>query len=124
MSTNKEIARRWFDEVWNQRRTESIAELTHPECIGHHEGHTSKGHADLRVLQRDLLSMVPDLKVVVEAIVAEGDEVVVRWTAKGSSAERPVTFSGITWMRIAEGKIMEGWDRWNQAALVQYLAAA
>ena len=34
---NVELARRLFEEVWNQRRPEAIAELTAPESVGHME---------------------------------------------------------------------------------------
>src|SRR5262249_21675352 len=76
------------------------------------------------------LSAFPDLQLTVEGIVAEGDEVVVRWSAVGThdgnslgfpATGRRVAFQGMTWIRYRDGKMMEGWDCWNEAGLIQSL---
>jgi hypothetical protein len=28
----------------------------------------------------------------------------------------------MTWLKFSEGKVIEGWDRWNQAAFLQQVA--
>jgi hypothetical protein len=43
---------------------------------------------------------------------------------RGAKTGSPVTVRGITWLRIAEGRIMEGWDAWNQGRLMTQLQAA
>jgi predicted ester cyclase len=57
---------------------------------------------------------------------------VVRWTARTThSAElagipascKKVQFSGMTWLRFKDGRIIEGWDRWNLNALLGLLAS-
>jgi len=51
-----ELARRWFEEIWNERRVETIDELAHPECVGHHEGQpASKGAEAFKTFRRQLL---------------------------------------------------------------------
>ena len=72
----------------------------------------------------------PDLRFTVEDIIAEGDEVVARWTARGthegeykgvpSTGER-VTFTGTTTYRITDGKVEETWWEWDEMVLMQQL---
>ena len=119
---NRELARRWFEEVWNERRSDTIAELVHPDSIGHHEGGMTRGSAEVKAMRDQLLELVPDLKLIIEDIVADGDDAVVRWRFAGVCATgscSPVAMEGITWLKFADGRIIEGWDRWNQAAFVQ-----
>src|SRR5262249_25777846 len=74
------------------------------------------------------LGAFPDLRMTVEGVLAEGDAVVVRWSATGThsgdclgcpATGRHVAFRGMTWIRYRDGKMIEGWDCWNQAALIQ-----
>ena len=117
-----DLARKWFESVWNQRSTETIHRLVHPNCLGHHEGSETCGPAALQAMRDRLLTMLPDLQVVIEDVVADGDDAVVRWRFRGTPAnQRPVSFSGMTWMKFRDGQIVEGWDSWNQAALIQHL---
>ena len=127
------LARRWFDEVWNQRRDSVIDELLTPASVGHMEGGDTHGPAEFRVVRAALLGAFPDLHVVVEDIVAEGNQVVVRWHVTGTHlghhlgfapSQRSASFRGLTWMKFDGGKLIEGWDGWNQGALLQALQAA
>jgi steroid delta-isomerase-like uncharacterized protein len=127
---NRALAKRWMDEVWNQRREDTIDEMLMPNTLGHMEGAEIRGPAEFRQVRDMLLSAFPDLSIVVEDTVAEGNQVVVRWVVSGTHAgdglgfratQRPVDFRGITWLRFANGKLIEGWDAWNQGALLQSL---
>ena len=70
------------------------------------------------------------MKITVEGIVGEGDDVVARWVFTGThrgdalgfpATGRPVSFRGMTWIRFSGGKMVEGWDCWNQTGLIQSL---
>jgi steroid delta-isomerase-like uncharacterized protein len=72
----------------------------------------------------------PDLSVTVEGTVSEGEQVVVRWTATGTHTGpglglpptgRPISLRGMTWIRFAGGKMIEGWVCWNQREMVESL---
>ena len=74
--------------------------------------------------------MLPDLKIIVEDAISEGDKVAVRWSATAThngdafgakATHRPVGFRGISWFVVREGRIVEGWDSCNQGALMQTL---
>lgn len=66
-----------------------------------------------------------------EDTAADGDQVVVRWTAtathRGNSlgmaaTGRRVSFRGMTWLTFSNGMVVEGWDSWNLGALLASLA--
>jgi steroid delta-isomerase-like uncharacterized protein len=129
-SNNRELARRWFEEVWNQRSDDTVRELLHPEGVGNLEGQFISGPDEFIAMRQNLLAFLPDLKVTIEAIIADGDHVVVRWhfyaTHTGKAPVAPPTghaveVGGMTWLKFKNGQIVEGWDRWNQGALLQQL---
>ena len=131
-ATNAELARRWFEEVWNRRRDAAVSELLAPGALAHMEGAEIVGPEQFLEARAALLDAIPDLRVTVEATIADGDHAVVRWSAQGThkgdglgfpASGRRATFRGITWMRFADGRVVEGWDSWNLGQLVQELSA-
>jgi steroid delta-isomerase-like uncharacterized protein len=125
-----QLARRWFEEVWNQRSAETVEELLHPAAVGHMEGLDVRGPAEFLSARAALLDGLPDLRVTVDAVLSEGDEAVVRWSAEGThrgdglgipATSRKVSFRGMTWLKFSEGRIVKGWDSWNQGLLFQRL---
>jgi steroid delta-isomerase-like uncharacterized protein len=128
---NDAIARRWFEEVWNQRRAETVRELLMPESFGHSESGFLQGPAEfLEQVHTPFLAAFPDLRMTVEDTVAESDRVVVRWRVVGTHTgaglgmdptQRKVSFRGMTWLRFGDGKILEGVDCWNHSGLLEAL---
>jgi steroid delta-isomerase-like uncharacterized protein len=127
------LVRRWYEEVWNQRRAETIDELLLPESIGHLESGDVRGGDEFKTVRAELLSALPDLQITVDDTVAEGDNVVARWTVAATHAGEglgvppthlPVTIKGMTWFRIEDGYILEGWDHWNLGGLIAQLQAS
>lgn len=57
------------------------------------------------------LKKVPDLRVVIEDLIAEDDKVVVRnrWTGTDAASNQRLEFSGIVIWRIANRQIVERW---------------
>ncbi len=127
----KSIARRWMEEIWNKRHRGVLAELMHPAATGVTEGGTVTGHADFYAKLHDpLLAAFPDLRMNVDGMVAEGDEVAIRWTITAThqgefaglpASNRRVRFTGVTWFRCKEGKVVVGWDHFNAGALIACL---
>ncbi|WP_165233807.1 ester cyclase [Aquisphaera insulae] len=125
------LARRWFEEVWNQRRTDHIDEFVTDQSICHSESGPLRSKQEFKERVHDvLLSAFPDLTVTVEGTVAEGDAVVVRWSVRGThlgdglgfpATGKEVDFRGMSWLAFADGKVLESWDSWNQGGLMQTL---
>ncbi len=133
VNPNAESSRRWFEEIWNQRRLSVIEELLTPESVGHTEAGDLRGVEEFKAFQADVLAAFPDLCITIEAIVADGDDVVIRWRADGChtgdglgarATQQSVSFGGMTWHRYRDGKLMEGWNFWNHAGMVQQLRDA
>ena len=127
------LARRWFEEVWNQRKDATVTELFGAQSVGHMEGAEAQGPSQFLTMRASLLGAFPDLSVTVEDVVAEGELAVVRWSARGThkgavagipASGRGASFRGMTWMKFADGRIVEGWDSWNQGRLLEELRSA
>ena len=74
----------------------------------------------------------PDLHITDEDYVAEGDKVAGRFEAQGThngefagvpATGKPVSFSGINIMRIADGKIVEHWVQYDTMGIMQQIGA-
>jgi steroid delta-isomerase-like uncharacterized protein len=124
---HRDIARRWFEEVWNGRRDATVRELLAKDAVAHMEGGDFVGPERFLETRAALLAAFPDVKVTVEDVVADGDRAVVRWSAAAHhrgellgipASGRPVAFRGMTWMLFENGKIVEGWDAWNLGGLL------
>jgi len=131
-SANALLARRWFEEVWNDRRDETVLELLDPGIVGQMEGVDVRSPQDFLKARAGLLDGFPDLHVTVDAVVSEGENVVVRWSAEGTHkgaglgippSRRRVSFRGMSWIVVANGRIVKGWDSWNLGQLFAQLTA-
>jgi predicted ester cyclase len=70
------------------------------------------------------------VQVEVQDMVAEGDKVAFRWTAtathRGASlgfaaTNRNVRFEGMGIIRVRRGKLIEGWNTFDQLGMLQQL---
>jgi len=129
---NATMARHWFEQVWNRRRSEFIDEFAAPDCRGHHpDGETAGITAWRKSIYEPMVAALPDIAVTVEEVIADGDRAVVRWRFRATHAGdgygipatgRRVEMAGMTWLRIEAGRIVEGWDCWNQDGLLKQLS--
>ncbi len=60
---------------------------------------------------REYFAEVPDLHATIQDIIAEDDKVTYRWIMKGTTQEtgKQETHRGITFIQIADGKIVDDW---------------
>ena len=131
----KALITRWFDEVWNQGREETVDELMAPHATGYGLGETEKdvhGPAEFKIFLRNMRGAVPDARVEIEGITAEQDKAAVLLTLKGTHlgnglgvppSGNPVLIRGIVMVRVANGQIVEGWNSWDQLGLLRQIGA-
>ena len=128
MANNAAIARRFFDEVWNQRREEVIDEVLAADSVGMMEGRDRGTRDDYKDMRRAMLDAFPDAAVTVEDTVEQGEKVVVRWSALATHTgqglgipptNRQVAFRGMSWLEFKGGQIVRAWDSWNLGGLMQ-----
>ena len=123
---NKAVLRRWFDEVWNNARADVIEELFDENGIAHglsdDPSNPIRGPRDYRPFYEAFRQGFPNLKVIIEDMVAEGDKVAARCSVRGShegeflgraATQSPVEITGITIVRIYNGKIVEAWNNFD-----------
>ena len=130
---NVEVMRRWFKEVWNEGRTQTIYDLLAPDAVAIgdlEDGGQLRGPADFVPFAERIRGAFPDIHVVVEDAFGAEDRVVVRWSAtmthRGDhlgmpATGKPVRLSGITIARFADNKIVEGWDNWDQLGMLKQI---
>jgi steroid delta-isomerase-like uncharacterized protein len=132
---NVALMQRWFDEVWNQRRRETISELFAEGAIAHWVDETGRdltGPQEFLPYYDRLCAAFPDLRMTVDECFEAGDKVIVRWSARmrhtGDLLEiratgKPVAVNGMTMARIAHGKVVEGWDCWDKLGMLMQIDA-
>lgn len=131
--TPKELATRWFEEIWNAKNPENIKQWMSPDAVGITEAGEVRGPEAFRSqVYEPLVAAFPDFRVVCEAIVAEGEDVMMRWsvTAKHlgpflhlAATGKSVRFYGMTWLRVREGKVIAGADSYNFHGLIDFLSS-
>jgi steroid delta-isomerase-like uncharacterized protein len=133
---NKRLGQRWFEEVWNQGRDGAIDELLSPDGIGFglaEPGTEVRGPEQLRPFVRNLRDAFPDLHIAVEDMVAEGDRVALRFRVTGThqgnglgfpATHRNIEVTGMTIIQFANGKLLHGWNNWDQLGMMEQLGVA
>ena len=130
---HKAHVRRFYDEVWNHGRFEVLDDLNAPSFQDHTPAPglppTSEGVKALVAMYR---TAFPDTQFTVDDMLAEGDRVVVRWTARGTHqgelqgippTNKQVTVTGMDLYRLDNGKTVEHWGNWDELRLLQQLGA-
>jgi predicted ester cyclase len=128
------ILERWFEEVWNQGRESAIDELLHRDVPVHGlagpDGTEVHGAESFKAYYRQMQVGLSDIHVEVEDVVTDGDRSVARFvvTARhtgdglGKAPKgNPVKFTGMTMVRIKDGKIAEAWNNVDFMTMFQQM---
>jgi steroid delta-isomerase-like uncharacterized protein len=132
---NVELMRRWFREVWNEGKRQTIFDLLSSDAIGNgqlEDGSQLRGPAQFVPLFERIRGAFPDIHITVDDAFGAGDKVVVRWAAtmthRGDHLGVPATgkavrMTGMTIARIRDQQIIEGWDNWDQLGMLRQIGA-
>jgi steroid delta-isomerase-like uncharacterized protein len=126
VEANKEIARRWGEEVWGKADLSVAEELAHSDITVAYPllPETVHGKEAFKQVLQMVQQALPDVHGFVDEVIAEGDKVVARWTMGGTqtgpfgsipATGNTVRWTGISIIRIADGKVIE--DRGEEDAL-------
>ena len=126
LESHKSLVNRWFEEVWNKGRAEAVDEMFAPDGIAHglsgEAENPLKGPGDFKLFHESFRGAFPNIEVVVEDMIAEGDKVAARCSVRGKHAgdylgvvatNAPVDFTGVAIVRIKDGRIVEAWNNFD-----------
>jgi predicted ester cyclase len=133
--TNKTLVRRAVEEGWNQGNVALIDELCTPNYIHHYPPFPDFGSSeDYKRFAIAVRSAYPDIHLTIEDLIAEGEQVVVRYMWRGTNTGdfvlptmripatgKQVTVTGVTITRFAGGKAVEAWEYPDTLGLYQQL---
>ena len=106
-----------------------------PDCVVHITGVPDplRGVGEWKQLVAGLLAAFPDLHFTIEDQIISGERAVFRWgatgTHKGPLGEVPptgksISVDGLIFDRVAEGRVVERWEQWDQPLMLQQLGLA
>lgn len=126
----RDLGRRWFEEVWNQGRRESIAEMLAPDGVIHDGGTITVGPEGFYRFYERISKTFSNLHLSVEDTFANADRICVRWscTAKHTGdglgfvpTGKTLHVTGITIIRVALGQIAEAWQNWDMLGMIEQI---
>jgi predicted ester cyclase len=130
----KALERRYYEGM-NKGRAATMA-IIDETCALNYVFHSSSGRdirniEDFKQFNSELFSAFPDIQFTIEDMIAEGDKAVVRYTMTGTHkgdmgvppTKKKVTVWGISIDRVAGGKFVEGWSRFDTLGFMQQLGA-
>jgi steroid delta-isomerase-like uncharacterized protein len=125
---NKELIRRFYEELVNQRKVELTEELISFDFDDH--AARGSGLENFKTLYAIMLRIFPDIQAKIEDLIEEGDRVAARveFTATQAGtfrgfppANRRVSFSGMDMFRFKDGKIVERWAQRDFLGMLEKL---
>ena len=128
---NVATARRWTEEVYTGKDLAVLDEILDPSAI--HHGAAFPDAAGVEAIKAALagtFASFPDINLAVDATIADGDLVVVRWSGTGTNdgpwlgmepTGKTANFTGINIYRFACGKIVESWSEMDALSVLREL---
>ena len=127
---NEEIARRIFEEIWQNRNYDAIDELIDEDYVIHDpsmpEGDWPRGPEGVREMAEIGAEMI-DGPLELEQVIPAGEYVVSRWKQTGpfvgemgriDPTDEEVTITGMEIDRFEDGKLAETWQEVNMIDLL------
>jgi len=128
-ATPDSVVRTWFEELWNQGKEDTMDRLFAADGIAHGLGGPLVGPDGYRPFYRAFREAFPDIHVEILRTVTEGDLITshcrITGTHRGKTMGVPtgkaVDFSGMTMVRVRDGKIVEAWNNFDFLSFYQQI---
>jgi predicted ester cyclase len=119
------LCHRWFQEVWNEGREDSISDLMAHQAHIHGlitEGQTA-GSERFKTFYRDFKNQFSDVHVEFKDALSQDDMecALTNFTATHRETGKKVSFSGLCLIRVEDGKIAEAWNHYDFLSVHQQL---
>jgi steroid delta-isomerase-like uncharacterized protein len=128
---NKALASRWCDEVWNKGNTDVLDELLSVDFVFDYAAPgVSSDIEGYKQMINIPGSPFTEISTTNEDMVAQGNLVAVRWTWEGTHSgdymgmaptDKEVTLTGMSILKIADGKIVQEWGQMDQMGMMLQL---
>lgn len=136
LELHKALVRRWFEEVWNKGRADAIPEMLAADAVVHglsdDAANPLRGPAGFLPFHAQFREAFPNIEVVIEDQLGEGDRVATRCSVRGkhegaslgfAATQAPVEFTGVAITRIKDGQIVEAWNNFDFMKMYRQLGA-
>jgi steroid delta-isomerase-like uncharacterized protein len=128
---NKDIVRRFWG-VWEEGNIDLVDELLAPDYVNRTPATPDQptGPEGVKGVVSMFRSGMPDLRVVIEDMIADGDKVAVRYTLEGTHkgelfgvppTTQRLSIKSIAIERVSDGKIREHWRVTDSLDMMQQL---
>ena len=130
MSEARKLVRRWFEEVWNKRRREAIAEMLSADSVIHEGDDSARGPEGFYPFFDRMQAIFSDIRVTIHDDFTDGETVCARWsctmrhTGSGlgvAPTNKQLHTTGISIVRTANDRFVEGWQNWDMLGLLQQI---
>lgn len=127
---NIKIINLYVDKILNKGNLAVADSIIGEEFVDPASGSGEKGPESLKKVISYFRSVFPDLKITIDGIVSDKDIIAWRWTAIGTHqgeilgippSNKKVTFSGIIFDKIINGKIVCRQGIWDRMGLKERL---
>ena len=124
----KTVARRFVEEIFNERKTEAAKNFLTPDIAYHGMAEEVKGLEDFKKWVAEDLSAFPDMKVTILDDLAEQNKVAIRWMLTATHEKDFADFAathkkfetcGVDIFHFGGDKIKEAWTVCDMAVLAQ-----
>ncbi|HLJ78976.1 MAG TPA: ester cyclase [Acidobacteriaceae bacterium] len=108
----KSFVREHFEEFVNRRNAAIIRKNMTPDFVDHDgPGGRTVGAAEDEQMMLGMYRAMPDLKITIDDMVAEGDKVICRniWRWTDANTGKRMQFHGFVEWRFSDGRIAERW---------------
>lgn len=119
----RELAERWFEELWIGGDQRVLDELRVPRARSSGLSGKTLTNADLATFQARMREAFSEVAWSIEKIVEQGPDAAIatRLTLRTRRGRKKVELRGIAILRLEDGKIAEAENLWDVAGLVRQL---
>ncbi|MDX2244215.1 MAG: ester cyclase [Leptolyngbyaceae cyanobacterium bins.302] len=130
--SNKDVAKRYFNEILNSGNLDAIPEIIAPEFVLHFPlfPRPIRGQDALKHFVTTLRTAFPDIHYDVDREAGDQDKAAIRWKLSGTHQgeylgipprNTPVTLQGVSIFRLNDGQILEAWVNENDLGLLEQI---
>ncbi len=133
LEENKALAERFHMEIFQQGKLSVADEILSRDFLAHFAGNPpewEKGAEGTKKAATAYRTAFPDMRLTHHESIAEGDKVVIYWSASGTQkgelagvppSGKQMNVKGFDLFKIKNGKLVEMWQSFDQLGMMQQL---